>query len=667
MRLAHTARQRLWSAWASFQVEFQGHYSVERLQQLGRYANSVSTAWILLICLLTPLPCLAFGLLKEVPPLEPPEAGVKKNWVFFIRAVIVTTLINATLLVQIGQGAPRVKLTRMQVAFISLLASVVSLAFIYAVCSATVFPLPFGVLVTAPPDVLVMTICFIRIFGPRVQADPSLLSEINQQIAVVNCQVALTFIYPVYIYGFVSLTGVNQILFVLVLPIIKLIAKNWVSRALVDYDDLKPQSVIFVVEVFNALYVSNALQSASSWALTITIMVVDVVHFWLSMQDVLSVLKEVTVLMASIPSTHSLAKENFLQVAMRILAADSNLKDSTRLRSFCGTSIFRETSSAKITTANFNDSSPVPTGIADDSPGTNRGFETGKILPVQNSKTNVPPIQTLTARNIHAETDNTDIKSIFSVDERALFIKKSAQVLFITEYVILVEYVEVVLPIVYVAYRTVLFYMPNRAFYASMAELTIAQLFSSAVNVLAYSSLEFGSLIVSTIVLKRTLGISPWRQLGFVLETHTGMVQSMLINLLIYITQISLAHLGIPTLTVQTPHFIDEVEIQTATASVSVIVGSKATSPHSYSQLNVLPHDSFLNLISLPPYVRLRRNSANHSLSPRCGESVGEQEGRPVERILTPFFPATDPPESSNGETFVERFCLLKVMADTAD
>lgn len=270
MKNWRVGRQRLWSAWTSFQVEFQGHYSVERLQQLGRYATNFNTTRALLLCFLTPLPCLFLSLLKEVPPLEPPEAGVKRNWVFFVRAVVVTSFINATLLVQIGQGAPRVKLSGMQVAFIASLAAAVSLAIIYAICMATVFPLPFGVLATAPPDVIVMTVCFMWIFGSQIRADPSILAEINKQIAVVNCQVALTFIYPVYIYGFVSLTGVNQVLFVLVLPIIKLFAKNWISRALADFDDLKPQSVIFIVEVFNALYVSSALQTASSWVLTIT-------------------------------------------------------------------------------------------------------------------------------------------------------------------------------------------------------------------------------------------------------------------------------------------------------------------------------------------------------------------------------------------------------------
>ncbi|EGZ08799.1 hypothetical protein PHYSODRAFT_318716 [Phytophthora sojae] len=356
----------------------------------------------------------------------------------------------------------------MQVTFISFLAAAESLAFIYAVCSATVFPLPFGVLCVAPPDLLVMTI--------------------NQQIAVMNCQIALTVIHPVYIYGFVSLTGVSQVLFLLVLPIIKLIDKSGVNRALADYYDLKPQSVIFTVEVFNALYVSSALQSASSWALTVTIMVIDIVRFLFSMRDILAVRKEVKVLMAKIPQDHPLAKQNFLQTI-------------------------------------------------------NRLFETRKIIPMETLDDVVPQLQTLAARSGPSEADNAVISSIFSKDERALFIKKSTQVLFITEYVILVEYVEVVLPVIYVAYRSVLFYMPNRAFHASMTELTIGQLLSSALNVLAYCSLEFCSLITSAIVLRRTLGISPWRQLGFELETHTGMIQSMLIEILIY-TQISLAHLA---------------------------------------------------------------------------------------------------------------------------
>lgn len=44
------------------------------------------------------------------------------------------------------------------------------------------------------------------------------------------------------------------------------------------------------------------------------------------------------------------------------------------------------------------------------------------------------------------------LEATFSRDERATFIRESARVLFITEYLVLVEYVEVMLPIVYCKY-----------------------------------------------------------------------------------------------------------------------------------------------------------------------------------------------------------------------
>ncbi|KAL3664873.1 hypothetical protein V7S43_010051 [Phytophthora oleae] len=122
-----------------------------------------------------------------------------------------------------------------------------------------------------------------------------------------------------YIFSFTSFTGVYQTIFVVVLPIIKLIAKNWVSRALKGHNDLKPEAVIFNVEVFNALYISNALEVASTQASTVTIMAVDLLHFWVSMSDVLKTIKTVKVLMAKIPEGHPIAAENFVQIAMRLL------------------------------------------------------------------------------------------------------------------------------------------------------------------------------------------------------------------------------------------------------------------------------------------------------------------------------------------------------------
>ncbi|GMF21525.1 unnamed protein product [Phytophthora lilii] len=74
-------------------------------------------------------------------------------------------------------------------------------------------------------------------------------------------QVALTFIYPLEIFGFSSLSGISQTLFVLMLPTIKTVGEGWISYTLADQNDIKPEVVIFNVEVFNALYVSCAVQT----------------------------------------------------------------------------------------------------------------------------------------------------------------------------------------------------------------------------------------------------------------------------------------------------------------------------------------------------------------------------------------------------------------------
>ncbi|KAF1791698.1 hypothetical protein GQ600_26906 [Phytophthora cactorum] len=69
-------------------------------------------------------------------------------------------------------------------------------------------------------------------------------------------------------------------------------------------NDFKPEAVIFNVEVFNALYISNALQVASTQASTVTIMAVDLLHFWLSMYDVVEILKQVAMRLLDLETQH---------------------------------------------------------------------------------------------------------------------------------------------------------------------------------------------------------------------------------------------------------------------------------------------------------------------------------------------------------------------------
>ncbi|KAG3240331.1 hypothetical protein PI124_g14767 [Phytophthora idaei] len=424
------------------QVEFHGRYSLERLGGLNSYMQTASLCRVMSVAFLSSFPCLVLAILVEAVPLAAPEDGVRANWVFLIRFGFVTGLMVGSMVFQMGQNVPALIVKTRHIITIAVLSAGTAVITLYAVASATVFPVPFTMLLASPPSIVMYGICFAIFWGAQFKADPSIQKEMEQQTTVLNCQISLTLIYPMYISGFTFFTGAYQTIFVVVLPIIKLIAKNWVSRALAGHNDFKPEAVIFNVEVFNALYISNALQVASTQASTVTIMAVDLLHFWLSMYDVVEILKQVKVLTNKIPEGNPIGKDNFLQ------------------------------------------------------------------------------------------------------NEQALFIRESARVLFITEYIVLVEYVEVVLPLVYCAHHVIVYNLHNRAYYPALAGISSSELTTTISHVLVYSSLELASLIMAMMLLKRSLGFLPIRQLSFVLENQAGIIQAKLLILFIYVMQISLVHIG---------------------------------------------------------------------------------------------------------------------------
>ncbi|EGZ15895.1 hypothetical protein PHYSODRAFT_506113, partial [Phytophthora sojae] len=264
--------KRLKARWMSLQVELQGSYTIERFHRLNDYSQRVSGKRIVLISLLTPLPCIALSILKEVPPLKPTEAGVLGNWVFFIRAWIVSAFVGGSIPVMVHQDVPRLTMTAPQIVSVALLAGGIAMLFIGVACALTVFPWPFGVLIVGVPMMCVEAFCHLRLADHQLRGDSALWADVKRVLASTQCFLSLPFIYPLYIYGFVSLSGTGQVLFVIVLPIMKLFAKNWMNFTLSGRDDIKPEMIVFVVEVFNSLYISSALQNTSSWASTATVM-----------------------------------------------------------------------------------------------------------------------------------------------------------------------------------------------------------------------------------------------------------------------------------------------------------------------------------------------------------------------------------------------------------
>ncbi|KAE9047680.1 hypothetical protein PR002_g899 [Phytophthora rubi] len=349
---------------------------------------------------------------------------------FMIRFGIITFVMVGTLVFQMGKSIAGLTVEPRHIIVVALL----------AVAVTTVFPVPFTMLLASPPSIVVFGACFVYFWGAQVRQNPSIDVDMKREQAVSRCQVALTFVYPLYISGFVSLSGIYQTMFVAVLPLIKLFARNWVANALKYHNDLKPQAVTFIVEVFSALYVSNALSNSSSWMATAVIMGVDLVVFWLASRDIVEVLNDVELLMEKIPQDHLIAKENFVQVAIRLTAIEAdNLPQTPNPSSnSIGPTYLAQIeewiSSASVTMK--RDAIHAREKALGRRPKRSQRLAkrlSGKVYASDGN------FLFVTQQLKTEASDNSSLKDIFSREERALFIHQTARVLFITEFIILAE------------------------------------------------------------------------------------------------------------------------------------------------------------------------------------------------------------------------------------
>ncbi|GMF27577.1 unnamed protein product [Phytophthora fragariaefolia] len=117
----------------------------------------------------------------------------------------------------------------------------------------------------------------------------------------------------------------------------------------------------------------------------------------------------------------------------------------------------------------------------------------------------------------------------------------SCYLLFHSEYLALVEYVECIVPLVFAAYKLMLKNLPNVVYYPSGANNWGM---TALTNILVFAALEVGSLFLLHYFLKRKFAYSPLYQLTFALETEIYLVQGSLFLEIVALLQYELEHFG---------------------------------------------------------------------------------------------------------------------------
>ncbi|KAG7378375.1 hypothetical protein PHYPSEUDO_010156 [Phytophthora pseudosyringae] len=521
------------------QVELHGSYSISRIRLLKDYSSSTSVLRASIFVVMAPFPCLILLTMIDCVPLAPTEAGSRANYLFWGRNYLTISLMTRAILEQLQLSVPSLALTSAQTLSISAIPSAGAVAFMLAMTSLIGFPLPFTLVVGIPVWFVGLVVCFGIFFGAKLKREAELRKELLSYIVVIACQVVLTFIYPAYLYGFRSVSATAQTFYVLLLPIVKIATKNWISFFLGPKDDLKPQVVILNIEVFNSLYVASSMQNATSISTTMALTFVDFVLAWISIKDVNHFLTDITTLLEKIPSSHPLKRAGFMEVALQILQEDTELRTDSSLRYF----------SVRIPHPDANTSGKSsrvhgldPTNEEEETTykSSRQLFSTTSIL----AKT--PSTSFMTAASVVPEEPLTckPLRSIFNAKQRKDYVVRTAQVLFTTEFIILIEFTEVIIPFIYSTYTIAMFQLPNRVYYPQIRALDLHTLAQMVANISIYGLMEFLSFIAMSILLKRKLGISTLHQLAFVLDREWRMVQSNLFLWICYTIQNSLDHNG---------------------------------------------------------------------------------------------------------------------------
>ncbi|KAG6958260.1 hypothetical protein JG687_00009494 [Phytophthora cactorum] len=230
---------KLHDTWKSLQVSYYGgKYSIHRLLALGAYTRNTSLARVLLVCLGTPLPMVAFVSIQAVIPLQDPAQGWRANHGFWIRSGILSFMVAHTLTTQATYLIDGV---------------VISVAI--GISAWLLFPMPFFMLTLAPVFYVALILSYRLVLGAQILHQ--MIENRDQLIrysSFVAAQNVMVLTYPTYETLFrVAKGSLYQLPVILLLPFIKVAVKNMVLRCMASMEDMLPEAVIFTVD-FSMLF-----------------------------------------------------------------------------------------------------------------------------------------------------------------------------------------------------------------------------------------------------------------------------------------------------------------------------------------------------------------------------------------------------------------------------
>ncbi|ETI38906.1 hypothetical protein F441_15264 [Phytophthora nicotianae CJ01A1] len=354
-------------------------------------------------------------------------------------------------------------------------------------------------------------------------------------------QAFMTFIgiFPLckVLYDFVPVS--YRYVVIIVLPLWKFAAKHFIVYATRGLEDIIPESVAFFADFFSSLFVSVCMSSSGPLYLSFLFIIVDLVQLLLETRE----LKDNANMLLQLIQQQSIDRQNctpdmletILNVVRESGAFQSKSLESVRLRASVPHFL---TSKQAQELLNLEASGTYCSQSRSSGDTIKRLLRPNKF---KQSTSIVPtPSPEPAPRTQYAQTAPTNNSSLVTEKSEKLILQ-GLQLLFHCEYLEMVEYVECVIPIVFVVYKSILEQLPNIVYYpGGPGNWGIG----SAGNILVLAMLEVLSLVILHRYLQRKFAFSALHQLAFTLETHVHLVQLKLLTGIFLLVPLELQHFG---------------------------------------------------------------------------------------------------------------------------
>ncbi|KAE9078464.1 hypothetical protein PF010_g23117 [Phytophthora fragariae] len=439
---------------------------------------------------------------------------------------------------QFKHSVPTAPLPRLIVVIYSALTAILTTSVVYALSMLIGFPLPFGIITVSPAWVTFMLLPLAS-FLRKARGDPHVWLQIVNTLKTWICQESLVVIYPTYFYIYATLPANAKTPVAMLLPIIKIFLRNVMSRTVVHLKDEIPEVVLMNVEVFNSLFMSYCMQNTPSIWTTLGLIAIDGAQMMASLHDVGVVIQHLGKLEALVNSERS--RQGFSHT-MRTQAKEFDSKSilvyTEEILDRYQSMSTNEIGVASVENATAETSKVVQLNV-------NAKGKSSKGVPkhiVYSPRTQVRPKlkATPSLRKIFASTEGGGRMDISELEQE--YAENVRKALYITEFMLLINYVEVIVPIIFSANLVVMYHLPNRVYYSQINSMDDEKLRQTLGNVMLYCFLQVVSLVVLFVVLWQKLRVSGLRQLAFVLEKQGEQVQTKLVLWVFYNVQATLEH-----------------------------------------------------------------------------------------------------------------------------